>query len=125
MYRSPNSTRENDDKLCKWVQELVGTNVIIGDFNFPDISWEDGRAGAKGRPFYDAISDRFMQQYVEEGTHISGNILDLVICNAEGMVDKTWCKDAINLSFTKEKLKTEGVKKCVIDTVFSSCGLVH
>ena len=73
VYRSPNSVEENDEKLCKWIREMRGTNVLIGDFNLPDIAWEDGRARAKGRPFFEAISDQFIQQYVKEATHISGN----------------------------------------------------
>ena len=37
VYRSPNSTKANDDDLVKWVKEMRGPTVIIGDFNFPDI----------------------------------------------------------------------------------------
>ena len=37
VYRSPNSSKDNDAKLCKWVNEMWGTNILIGDFNFPDI----------------------------------------------------------------------------------------
>ena len=45
VYRSPNSSRENDAKLCKWVNEMRGNNIMIGDFNFPDIDWETGSTG--------------------------------------------------------------------------------
>ena len=31
---------------------MMGTNILIKDFNFPEIAWEEGRAGAKGRPFF-------------------------------------------------------------------------
>ena len=55
---------------------MSGINILIGDFNFPDIAWEDGRAGAKGKPFYEAVTDRFMEQLVEGETHVSGNLLD-------------------------------------------------
>ena len=37
VYRSPNSTRDNDDKLCELVRGMTGMNILIGDFNFPDI----------------------------------------------------------------------------------------
>ena len=86
IYRSPNSSRDNDDALVKWVKEMRGQNVMIGDFNFPDIDWSAGSAGAKGREFYDATVEMFMQQHVEEPTHKSGNILDLVLCDQEGMI---------------------------------------
>ena len=87
VYRSPNSTRENDDKLCEWIRGMKGVNLLIGDFNFPDIEWDNGRAGSRGRHFYEAVADRFMEQHVEEKTHISGNILDLILSDTEGTVE--------------------------------------
>ena len=86
IYRSPNSSRENDENLCELVKQLRGINVLIGDFNLPDIDWTKGTAGAKGRGFYEATCERFMEQHVNEATHISGNILDLILCDREGMV---------------------------------------
>ena len=71
---------------------------MIGDFNFPDIEWEDRRAGAKGRPFYEAASDQFLQQHVNGETHISGNTLDLILCNEEGMIDNVTKEDRIGKS---------------------------
>ena len=86
IYRSPNSSRNNDEALARWVKEMSGKNVLIGDFNFPDIDWTSGCAGGKGREFYDATAEMFMEQHVEEATHRSGNMLDLVLCDQEGMV---------------------------------------
>ena len=37
VYRSPNSQKANDDDLNKWIKEMTGANVLIGDFNFPDV----------------------------------------------------------------------------------------
>ena len=92
IYRSPNSTNDNDDELCRWVTEMRGINILIGDFNFPEIVWEDGRAGARGRPFFEAVSDRFMQQHVEGETHISGNTLDLILSDTEDLVSTDRCQ---------------------------------
>ena len=86
IYRSPNSARTNDEDLCKWIKEMRGQNVLIGDFNFPDINWSLGTAGSRGREFYDATAEMFMEQHVMEATHQSGNILDLVLCDQENMV---------------------------------------
>ena len=86
VYRSPNSTKANDDDLVKWVKEMRGPTIIIGDFNFPDIDWSAGIAGSRGRNFLDATQETFMEQLVNEPTHRSGNILDLVLCNEEEMV---------------------------------------
>ena len=86
IYRSPNSSKNNDEALAKWVKEMRGQNVLIGDLNFPDIDWSTGSTGSKGRDFLDATAERFMQQYVEEATHKSGNVLDLVLCDQEDMI---------------------------------------
>ena len=48
IYRSPNSTKQNDDDLCKWIKGLKGQFIAIGDFNFLGIDdWEKGRSDAK------------------------------------------------------------------------------
>ena len=86
IYRSPNSTRENDEALCDLMRQMNGNYILVGDFNFPGIKWEMGGSDAKGRAFYDTIEDMHMTQHVEEPTHISGNLLDLVISSDENMV---------------------------------------
>ena len=81
VYRSPNSSKENDEALCKWIRELKGNRMLIGDFNYPGIDWEAGRSDAKGRAFYNVCSDTFLEQQVSESTHINRNRLDLVLTN--------------------------------------------
>lgn len=87
IYRSPNSSSDNDASLCDMIRALKGSYILIGDFNFPGIRWETGRTDAKSRAFYEVIEDCFLSQHVDEQTHISGNILDLVISKDENMVD--------------------------------------
>jgi len=46
VYRSPNSTVENNDKLLKLMKEATQYDsrlrmVIIGDFNLPEIDYEN------------------------------------------------------------------------------------
>ena len=86
VYRSPNSSKPNDDELCKWIEKMNGQYIIIGDFNFPDIRWKTGCSGAKGRQFLETMADKFLTQHVETATHNSGNILDLVISSEEDLV---------------------------------------
>ena len=57
-YRSPNSSRENDESLAKVVKDMRGINILFGDFNLPDIDWARGTAGSRGRGFYDATCER-------------------------------------------------------------------
>ena len=86
VYRSPNSTKTNDEELCKWVDKQRGNYIIIGDFNFPDIRWEAGCAGAKGRKFLETVNDRFLTQHVQFATHDSGNTLDLILSSQDDLV---------------------------------------
>ena len=65
---------------------MNGLYVIIGDFNLPDIRWQTGCAGAKGRRFLETMKDKFLTQHVQTATHDSGNILDLVISIEEDLV---------------------------------------
>ena len=86
IYRSPNSAKSNDEDLCRWMREMRGQNVLIGDFNFPDIDWSAGTAGSRSRNFYDTATEMCMEQCVTEASHRSGNILDLVLCDKENMI---------------------------------------
>ena len=91
VYRSPNSNGENDQKLCRWICELRGDNLIVGDFNYPGINWSAGSADARGRQFYEACADAFLTQHVEGATHLSGNTLDLVLSSNPSMIrDVRW-----------------------------------
>lgn len=86
IYRSPNSRKENDDELCAVVEKMTGNNILIGDFNYPDIDWDAGSSGARGRNFFEAATNKYMEQHVQEPTHLSGNILDLILTDQEGMI---------------------------------------
>ena len=74
IYRSPNSTKRNDEELCKWIKKVKGKCLIIGDIN-------KGRSDARGREFYQVCCITFLEQLVKEATHRSGIILDLVLTN--------------------------------------------
>ena len=87
VYRSPNSTRVNDGLLFDVLKAVSSKEVIImGDFNYPDISWENGTYGSKGGEFYEVLQDCFLHQHVHFPTR-GLNILDLVLSRASNMVD--------------------------------------
>ena len=86
------------DDLNEWIKEMRGLNIIIGDFNFPDIQWEEGRSGSRGRDFHDATMDAFIEQHVVEPTHASGSLIDLILCNKEGMVKEVRAEDRVGKS---------------------------
>ena len=88
VYRSLNSKKENDMDLCEWVKTMKGDFVIFGYFNFPGINWGTGRSDVKGREFISVIENKFISQHVTEMTHISGNILDLILSSSENLINE-------------------------------------
>ena len=70
----------------------------MGDFNHPDISWEDhaARHTQSGR-FLQSIEGNFLMQMVEESTR-RGALLDLVLTNKEGMVEDMKAGDRLSCS---------------------------
>ena len=98
VYRSPNSTDENDNLLLDLLEqkEITGNSFnkvcIMGDFNYPNINWKN-RAfseNGKGLNLQDKVDDILFFQRVENNTrHRQGqtsNMLDLVIVNDEDFI---------------------------------------
>ena len=67
IYRSPNSTPDNTYKLCDLINNAPahGFNIFIGDFNLPDIDWENNCAGRKSCYFLDTVNENFYSQLVD------------------------------------------------------------
>ena len=77
VYRSPNSSPENDVKLLEKIEkanEIAGENrlLILGDFNVPKIDWENKelQLGARRieRQVLDVVNDCFLHQHVTKPT---------------------------------------------------------
>jgi len=121
VYRSPNSSRENNDALNELVKSLsVGRTILVGDFNFRHIDWNKGCLTAPDKAaenFYDTVCDGFLNQYVDFPTR-NEYALDLVLgtqtasisnINEEG---KLGSSDHVAISFRfGEKIKTVSKSK--------------
>ena len=81
VYRSPNSSTENNNKLNELLRTIPPNSIIVGDFNYPSINWDLLSGNGHAKEFIDAIGDNFLTQHVTFPTHDCGNILDLVISN--------------------------------------------
>ena len=92
IYRSPNSSSENNDRLMRLLEEffcLEGDHLLMGDFNFPDIDWLmtscSGSSVKIENRFLNFLADRFLSQHVMEPTRFrfgqTAHILDLVVSN--------------------------------------------
>ena len=98
VYRSPNSTEENNDRLCSLIRDTADktkTNLLlVGDFNLPSIDWENETC----RNNETHVSSRFLQAYTEANLYQhqheitryregeTPKILDLVLTNKEDMI---------------------------------------
>ena len=99
VYRSPNSTNENNALLLELLKAATNGKhshvVIMGDFNYPEIDWvrECSTVGVnhQATKFMEGVRDTFMHQHFEHPTHRRGNqqenTLDLIFSNEQGMVD--------------------------------------
>ena len=73
VYRSPNSTSENNSKLNELLLKAVNTNnthvLITGDFNFKDINWNMKQCDINDETqsaFIETINDCYLYQHVKE-----------------------------------------------------------
>ena len=80
IYRSPNSTTANNDLLFDLIDVIADTenNIILGDFNLPNIDWKTLNCDRKSQRLIDISTTKSLVQIVDFPTHIKGNILDLV-----------------------------------------------
>jgi len=99
VYRSPNNSSEDNEKLNTCVStfcEKQGRKVIVGDFNYPGINWEEetcvGGLETQEFKFLNTIQETFMQQMVDKPTHYraeqKANILDLVLVDKVDNISK-------------------------------------
>ena len=76
LYRSPNSSFENNKLLNQLIRNTFltgGKLLILGDFNFPTINWnnlsEPYLSNHCGSEFLGATQDAFLFQYVQSPTY--------------------------------------------------------
>jgi Endonuclease-reverse transcriptase len=86
VYRPPNSGNVNTEGLCQLIEASDSNTILIGDFNLPDIRWQDENSGPKGRKILMKSLECQMEQLINFSTHSGGNILDLVLTNCADRV---------------------------------------
>ena len=102
IYRSPNSTIENDHNLNFLISEfskLNGHLLILGDFNYPTINWATlGTPHNKencATKFLTVTQNCFLHQHVNNPTHVRPNqtptLIDLIFTSDDQAIN--------NLSF--------------------------
>ena len=95
IYRSPNSTPENTVKLNSLIEKAEGTEythlLIVGDFNYPTIDWEnEATRNKQEEEFLESCRNAYLHQHVLRPTRgrirQASNILDLVLTREEETV---------------------------------------
>lgn len=94
IYRSPNSNSENNYNLLEnlaWANRSFNEVVVVGDFNFPEINWNNSTCGDMlGSEFLDAVVELGWEQIVNEHTRFRDgqrpSMLDLLFVNDGNLV---------------------------------------
>ena len=100
IYRSPNSSEENNSKLLELLalakqQAKITHLLVMGDFNMPEIDYNDysvaGSDFSFPMRFFDLSQDLFLIQHVFEATRFRGDQtpskLDYVFTNEENLIE--------------------------------------
>ena len=86
-YRSQSATELEVIDMFKVIgQANKGRCVIVGDFNYPHIDWENMEYSEDNDEFVELLQDNFLVQHVDAPTR-GDNILDLVLSNEVSMVE--------------------------------------
>ena len=100
VYRSPNSTCDNNTEINSALKKLSGMGhshvICMGDFNYPQIDWDSylttGTIEDASFLFIECVHGCYWEQHVKEPTRGRGtdktSLLDLVLTNEEGMVQE-------------------------------------
>ena len=93
VYRSPNSSAENDALLCDVIDgccAMNGKTILVGDFNYSHIVWQNGYARTDDKRaalFVDCMGRNGLVQHVDRPTRYrdsqESHILDLVISDGD------------------------------------------
>ena len=88
VYRCPNITKQNNEKLHNAISEVSkGDCIIMGDFNHGNIKWDTLQStGVEDQTFLCLIQDNFLTQHVLEPTR-AARILDIVLSSQKEFVD--------------------------------------
>ncbi|KAK4807115.1 hypothetical protein QYF61_018456 [Mycteria americana] len=99
-YRPPNQGDEANETLLWLLKEVSGQQnlVLMGDFNYPDICWENNTAVHKSSiRFLECIEDCFLLQMLDMLTRNSA-LLDLLLPNQEDLLDNTTTNGSLGYS---------------------------
>ena len=88
VYRSPNISMEENEKIHNAIKEVSKRDcIIMGDFNHGHIQWTSLQStGREDQEFFNLVQDSFLSQHVLEATR-GENVLDIVLSSQKEFVD--------------------------------------
>ena len=91
-YRVGTLGETNFKEINSYLQKLrarggLSSLIIVGDFNFPSIDWENNYSSHSiDQSFLELFSNLGLAQLIDKPTHIAGNILDLLLTDNSSIV---------------------------------------
>ena len=87
LYNSSVDVCENNSQLCNVINSVPKPCIILGDFNFSDISWELLSGDAHSKQFLETIQSAFFTQHVDFPTRLESNTMpDLVLSSHKNQI---------------------------------------
>ena len=120
VYRCPNITKQNNEKIHNAINEVSkGDCIIMGDFNLGNIKWDTLQStGVEDSTFVCLVQDNFLTQHVLEPTR-AARVLDIVLSSQKEFVDNVEIQEPLgssdhnqlhfNINIKSDKAK---VKQC-------------
>ena len=111
VYRCPNITKQNNEKIHNAISEVSkGDCIIMGDFNHGNIKWDTLQStGVEDQTFWCLVQDNFLTHHVLEPTR-AAMILDIVLSShKEPLGSRDHNQLHFNIKIKSDKTK---VKQC-------------
>ena len=99
VYRCPNITKQNNEKIHNAINEVSkGDCIIMGDFNHGNIKWDTLQStGVEDRTFLCLVQENFLTQHVLEPTR-AARVLDIVLSSQKEFVDNVVIQEPLGSS---------------------------
>ena len=99
VYRCPNITKQNNEKIHNAISEVSkGDCIIMGDFNHGNIKWDTLQStGVEDQQFLCLIQDNLLTQHVLEPTRAT-RVLYIVLSSQKELVDNVKIKEPLGSS---------------------------
>ena len=120
VYRCPNITKQNNEKIHNAISEVSkGDCIIMGDFNHGNIKWDTlQNTRVEDQTFLCLVQDHVLTQHVLEPTR-AARILDIMLSSQKEFVDNVVIQEPLgssdhnqlhfNIKIKSEKQKLKNV----------------